>query len=246
VFDPTSLLTIGATFLLAGLVKGVIGMGLPTVSLGLLTAVVGLPQAMALLIIPAFMTNLWQALVGGHLIDLLKQHWIFFLIATASVGLGVYFGKAIELSILSALLGIILVIYSVTNLLGISFVLSARQGRWSAPFFGATNGILTGLTGSFVMPGVPYLQALGLDRNQLVQAMGFLFTCSSLGLAIALWGNNRITSDLALLSLIGLAPAIIGMIIGQKIRHRLSEVQFRRVFFWSMLVIGLYIARKAI
>jgi uncharacterized protein len=92
---------------------------------------------------------------------------------------------------------------------------------------------------------VPYLQALGLDRNQLVQAMGVLFTFSTLGLAIALWGNNRITSDLAWLSLIGLVPAIIGMIIGQKIRHRLSEIQFRRVFFWSMLIIGAYIAWKA-
>ncbi|MDA9008861.1 sulfite exporter TauE/SafE family protein [Alphaproteobacteria bacterium] len=244
-FEPSIVFVVGLTFLLAGLVKGVIGMGLPTVSLGLLTAVVGLPQAMALLIIPSLVTNFWQGVVGGNLLGLLKKHWLFFLSATASIGLGAYFGREIGLAYLSALLGMVLIVYAAINLLGVRFVLSAKQGRWSAPVFGIANGVLTGLTGSFVMPGVPYLQALGLDRNQLVQAMGVLFTFSTLGLAIALWGNNRITSDLAWLSLIGLVPAIIGMIIGQKIRHRLSEIQFRRVFFWSMLIIGAYIAWKA-
>jgi uncharacterized membrane protein YfcA len=244
--EPATFLTIGLTFLLAGLVKGVIGMGLPSVSLGILTAIVGLPQAMALLIIPSFATNLWQAVAGGKILDLLKKHWLFFLTATLSVGIGAYLGRAVELAYLSGLLGLVLIIYAVINLFGFRFSLTQFQGQWSAPIFGVMNGALTGLTGSFVVPGVPYLQAMGLERNLLVQAMGILFTLSTLALGVALWSNNRITGELALLSLVGLVPAIVGMMIGQKIRHRLSETQFRKIFFWSILGIGAYIAWKAI
>ena len=64
--DPLLLALVAATFLLAGAVKGVIGMGLPTVSLAILTATVGLHAAMALMVVPSFVTNLWQAMVGGH------------------------------------------------------------------------------------------------------------------------------------------------------------------------------------
>ena len=63
--DPVTLTVVALTFLLAGLVKGVIGLGLPTISLALLTAALGLPQAMALLLVPSFVTNLWQAVAGG-------------------------------------------------------------------------------------------------------------------------------------------------------------------------------------
>jgi uncharacterized protein len=245
-FDPVTYLIVGLTFLLAGLVKGVIGMGLPTVSLGLLTAVVGLPQAMALLIIPSFVTNLWQAVVGGQLLKLLRKHWLFFLTATLAIGFATLIGRVIELAYLSALLGLLLVLYAAINLLGYKLSLSEKQERWSAPLFGSINGVLTGLTGSFVVPGVPYLQALGLDRNQLVQAMGILFTLSTLGLAAGLWGNNRLTCDLVWLSLIGLFPAVLGMVFGQKIRHLLSETQFRKVFFCSVLVMGVYIVWKAV
>ena len=65
-FDAPIILAIVGTFLIAGTVKGVIGLGLPTVSLALLTVALGLPEAMNLLLVPSFVTNLCQAMVGGH------------------------------------------------------------------------------------------------------------------------------------------------------------------------------------
>ena len=65
-FDPLSLFVISATFIIAGGVKGVIGLGLPTVSLGLLTATLDLPTAMSQMIAPSLVTNLYQATAGGH------------------------------------------------------------------------------------------------------------------------------------------------------------------------------------
>jgi len=111
---------------------------------------------------------------------------------------------------------------------------------------GITNGVLTGLTGSFVVPGVLYLQALQLPRDVLIQAMGLLFTVSTLILALALLEHQRITSDQLWLSIAAIIPAVIGMLFGQKIRNRLSDQHFRQVFFSALLVVGLYITTTAL
>ena len=84
-FDTFSLIIVIGTFLLAGAVKGANGFGLPTVSLAMLTAAIGLPQAMALLLVPAFTTNMWQAVVGGNGKALIRRLWPFLLMATVTV-----------------------------------------------------------------------------------------------------------------------------------------------------------------
>jgi uncharacterized membrane protein YfcA len=101
------------------------------------------------------------------------------------------------------------------------------------------------MTGSFVVPGVLFLQAIGLSRDRLIQAMGMLFTASTLALAVALQGNDLLTIELGILSTVGLPPAIAGMLIGQRIRQRLSEQLFRRIFFVSLLMLGVYIIASA-
>lgn len=95
---------------------------------------------------------------------------------------------------------------------------------------GAVNGILTGMTGSFIVPGVMYLQALSLPRDMPIQAMGMLFTVSTLALALALGGKGLMTAELGTLSAAALLPAIIGMVAGQRIRKTLPGQLFRRFF----------------
>ena len=102
------------------------------------------------------------------------------------------------------------------------------------------------MTGSFVVPGVLFLQAMGLPRDMLIQAMGILFTASTLALAVALQGNGLLTIELGTVSSAALLPAIIGMVIGQRIRQRLSEEIFRKVFFVALLVLGAYIIVRAL
>lgn len=245
-FDAVTLLTIAATFLLAGAVKGVIGLGLPTVSLALLTVTVGLPNAMALLLIPSFVTNLWQAVAGGNGIAILRRIWPFLLAATATVWLGAIALTRVDLALLSALLGALLIAYSATSLAGFRLAIATRREVWLGPLAGTANGILTGMTGSFVVPGVLFLQAIGLPRDMLVQAMGILFTASTLALAVALQGNDLLTRELGTLSAAALLPAIIGMAVGQRIRQRLSEQLFRRVFFIGLLALGAYIVAGAL
>jgi len=244
--DIIILITVFSTFLLAGMVKGVIGLGLPTVSLAVLTVALGLPQAMALLLVPSLLTNVWQAAVGGNATTILKRIWPFTLMATITVWIGAIALTTIDLSILSALLGLLLITYAVVNLAGVRFSIPARHEIWIGIAFGTANGILTGMTGSFVVPGVMFLQAIGLPRDTLIQAMGILFTASTLALAVSLSYNDLLSPRLGVMSTAAVVPALAGMVVGQKIRKRLSEAVFRKVFFISLLGLGMYITANAI
>ncbi len=244
-FDVITIIAVAGIFFLAGTVKGVIGLGLPTVSLGLLAAVIDLTTAMALLIVPSFVTNLWQALIGGNGRVILLRIWPFLLMATATVWLGATALNRVDLSLLSGLLGGLLVVYCIINLAGIHLEISAEQEVWSGPLLGAFNGILTGMTGSFVIPGIMFLQGIGLPRDMLVQAMGMLFTVSTVALALALHSNSLLTTQLQVISAAALIPATIGMVAGQRIRRKLSEERFRQTLFLAIFVLGTYIIVKA-
>ena len=244
--DPFAITIIVVTFLIAGTVKGVIGLGLPTVSLALLTVAIDLTSAMALLLVPSFITNSWQAAIGGNGIAILRRIWLFLLMATATVWMGASALTRVDLSLLSVLLGLLLVAYAVANLAGYHPTIPRRQEAWMGAVIGSANGVLTGMTGSFVVPGVMFLQAIGLPRDMLIQAMGMLFTASTLALAVALGRNHLLTIELGTLSAAAIVPALAGMIVGQRIRDVMSEQTFRHVFFVSVLVMGAYIIGNAI
>ncbi len=244
--DPFIIAAIALVFLFAGGIKGVIGLGLPTVSLGLLAIFLDLTTAMALLTMPAAATNVWQAAVGGNARMILRRLWPFMLAATVTVWLGAMALTRVDLALLSALLGLILVVYSGLGLGGWRFAIPVRAEGWAGPLFGSVNGILTGMTGSFVVPGIMYLQAIGLGRDALVQAMGFLFGASALALALALGGSGLFPRDTGIVSAAALVPALIGMAVGQRVRRRLSEERFRRVFFVGILALGAYIFAAAV
>lgn len=239
--DPANIVILISTFLLAGTVKGAIGLGLPTISIALLAIAFDLTTAMALLLIPSLITNLWQGLIGGHFTVLIKRFWLFLTCATVTVWLGAAAWSQFELIWLTALLGLSLLVYAGLSLSGWRPSLSLMQARWSSPLFGVANGVLTGMTGSFVVPGVLYLQALGLRRDMLVQAMGLLFALSTLALAGVLQTYDKINAEALGYSSLALIPALIGMWLGQKVRQHLSEVLFRQAFFFALALLGAYI-----
>ncbi len=244
-YEPFILATIFITFLLSGLVKGVIGLGMVALSIGLMTAVTDLPTAMALLLVPSLTTNIWQSLAGGKTLEMVRRIWPFLLMVMATIGIGAMALTRINHAILSAFLGMLLVVYAVTSLNGFRLAIDPRHERWTGAVIGTVNGLLTGMTGSFVVPGVMYLQAIGLTRDQLIQAMGLHFLACTLALGAALQGNDFLTEELAILSMGALVPAAIGMVIGQKFRRHLPEPLFRRIFFVGLLVLGVYIIAKA-
>ena len=83
-------------------------------------------------------------------------------------------------------------------------------------------------------------------KDKLIQAMGILFTVSTLVLGLALGGQRLISADLGMMSLLGIVPALIGMAAGQVVRQRMSEERFRTVLFVALLVLGFYIIYRAL
>ncbi|GAB5471444.1 MAG: sulfite exporter TauE/SafE family protein [Rhodospirillales bacterium] len=241
-----SLLILLPVFLLAGTVKGVVGFGLPTVALALLTAGLGLEAAMALLLFPSLVTNLWQALAGGQALAICRRIWPFLLPATLAIPLGGLILAGTSALTLTALLGALLMAYALLGLFKVSLTLAPRQEAWVGPLAGLCNGLLTGMTGSFVVPGLLFLQSLALPRDRLVQAMGLLFTLSTLGLGLSLGGLGLLSGDLALLSLLAVLPALAGMQLGQRLRQALSEALFRRIFFLALLPLGLTLLLRGV
>lgn len=232
-----SLLVIG-TFVLAGMVKGVIGLGLPTIAMGLLGLAMAPAQAAALLIIPATLTNLWQLAFGGHLPALLKRLWpmllaIFVGTGAGSLWLGIEGGQWVVRA-----LGAALLLYALSGLWLPTLRLAPSRERWLAPLCGLVTGVITSATGVFVIPAVPYLQALGLNRDQLVQALGLSFTVSTLALAAGLLWRGALGGAELGASLLTLAPALLGMWLGQWLRQRISALLFKRVFFVGLGLLG--------
>ena len=230
--------TIAATFLVAGAVKGVIGLGLPTISLALLTLAFDLPQAMVLMLIPSAVTNIWQGLVGGHLAVLLGRFWLFLLLVSGEVWFGTAALNLIALDVLTVVLGVLIVVYAGLGLSGWRIHLNGRQETWMLAPVAVINGVLTSMTGSFVVPAVMYLQSLDLSRNDLVQIMGLMFAASTFALGIGLYGRMLLPVDLTVASVAGVVPALLGMIIGQRVRGRLNEQWFRGCVLVGLLMTG--------
>lgn len=230
-----------ATFLLAGAVKGVIGLGLPTVAMGLLGLAMLPAQAAALLIIPSIVTNVWQLATGGQLGSLLRRLWPMLAMVFIGTCAGVFWlGMNGDHSMTRALGGALL-LYALSGLFLPTFKVAVNTQRWLGPVCGLLTGVITSATGVFVIPAVPYLQALGLERHQLVQALGLSFTVSTLALAIGLSSTGALGSGEMAASLLALIPALLGMLFGQWLRERISAVVFKRAFFIGMALLGLHL-----
>lgn len=237
-FSATVLVVAAFTFLLAGLVKGVIGLGLPTVAVGLLALVMTPAQAAAVLVVPSLVTNVWQLAMGpsfGGLVRRLGTMMVGICIGTVA-GAGLIVGPNTSAAIGG--LGAMLIVYGIVGLSGIRMAVPVRWEPWLSPVIGATTGVVTGATGVFVIPAVPYLQALGFEKDELVQALGLSFTVSTVALAAGLLSRGAFHISEAGASLLALAPALGGMFAGQWIRDRVSAVVFRRCFFAGLIALG--------
>ncbi|MDC1381895.1 TSUP family transporter [Candidatus Puniceispirillum sp.] len=239
--DPQLIIMVAVTFCFAGVIKGMVGLGLPTVSIGLLTLIVDLPTAMALLLVPSLTTNIWQALVGGNFFYLLRRLGLFFLMAVVMVHVGAQLFIIFKIASLLRVLGALLLLYALLGLIGKSPELTLRQQTVFGPVCGAINGLLTGLTGTLFVPGVMFLQAIGLPQNVLVQAMGMLFAALTASLGLALYQHDLLSPNVGAMSAAALAPALIGMWFGQMLRNHMSQDLFRRLFLIALGGLGSYI-----
>ncbi|MET4898589.1 sulfite exporter TauE/SafE family protein [Sphingomonadaceae bacterium jetA1] len=231
-----------ATFFAAGIVKGVTGMGLPTVAMAVLGSLLSPLTAATLLLVPSFVTNVWQLVAGPKFGMLVRRLWPMMLaiIIGTVVGTMMLTGGGTGRTTMG--LGIALVVYAAYTLLARPLHLPPRWEPWLSPVVGLVTGLVTGATGVFVIPAVPYIQSLDLERDDLVQALGLSFTVSTIALAIGMVWHGASPAAHLLGSTLAVIPALLGMAAGQWIRTRISPPLFRRLFLIFLLLLGLEMA----
>ena len=245
--DSTFILAVaGFAFVFAGFVKGILGQGLPTVAIGLLSVIMSPGEAAALVVIPALITNIWQAWFGPSLIPLIRRLWPTLLASFIGtfvatwLGLGLLTPEAAALA--RKVLGVALICYGILGVSRIRLQVSPRIEWWLGPAMGAANGAVSTATGVFMFPVIPYIQSLGLERDDLVQAQGISFTVSTAALTVVLLGSGTLNATNATGSLVAMAVTFVGMFLGQYVRQLINPAVFRFLFFAGMLVLGVHLA----
>jgi uncharacterized protein len=243
-FEPF-LIFIVAAFLLAGFVKGVIGLGLPTVSVGLLAVAMPPAHALAIVIVPAILTNIWQTFAGPYLRDIIRRLWPLLVGLAAGIWLNAGSMTGPYARYGAIFLGILLVIYAVVGLRKFIFTVAPRDEKWIGAIVGLITGAISAATGIQVIPSMPYFQAIGMEKDELVQALGVFFTVATVALAFNLSSAGLLNQSTALPGVIALACSFTGMAIGQAVRVRMEPEIFRRWFLISMIFLGIYLAGSA-
>jgi hypothetical protein len=233
------------TFLLAGFIKGVVGLGLPTVAVGLLSLAMTPAQAAALMVVPSFITNVWQLATGPSLWPLLRRLRAMLVgVCLGTWAAGALLHETTTANHATTALGIALFLYGIAGLSHVRLRTSPRTEVWLSPVIGGITGAVSAATGVFVIPAVPYLQSLGLEKEELIQALGVSFTVSTLALAPVLIRGRALEMPVALVSLLALLPALAGMLLGQYVRAKIRATVFRLYFFVGLVLLGAHLALR--
>lgn len=233
---------IAIAFIVAGIAKGSVGMGMPPIAIGIMSFAVPVESAIALMIFPTMVTNIWQAIYGGGFRPLMRRFGTMAFTAMAGIlGVGLLF-TSLGSPKASGWLGVILVIYAVLALTAWRPHMPRRHEWWANPFMGLVSGCVAGTTGVAAVPFIPYMQSLEMEANELVQALGimFLFITGMLGISVALHGAFHLATGIG--SVVALAPTMLGVWLGQNARRRMSPQTFRRIFLVGMAGLGLQLA----
>jgi len=240
------LLFIAGVFILAGFVKGVVGLGLPAIAMGLLALFMPPADAASILVLPTVATNIWQMTAGPSLKPIVARLWTFMLGVISGTLAGAGWLVNAHGHYGTALLGIALALYALSALASIRFTVQPRTEPWLGPIVGVLTGLVAAATGVFAMPAVIYLQAIGIEKEDLVQALGLSFTVSSLALAVNLASVSALNLSLGPASLGALAVACVGMWLGQILRLRLQPATFQLCFLVGLLALGLYLIARSV
>lgn len=173
-FGPALVVMIVATFVLAGMVKGVTGMGLPTVAMGILGSLISPVAAAAMLLLPSLISNLFQFGGGGNTRQLLKRLWPMLLtvvVATLLASARITGGDTTRTQFA---LGVALVAYAIWTLAGKKIAVAPQREKPYSLVIGFVTGLLTGGTGVFVMPAVPWISPWALRKMNWYRRSGSL------------------------------------------------------------------------
>ncbi|MEO0744633.1 MAG: sulfite exporter TauE/SafE family protein [Pseudomonadota bacterium] len=236
--DPSLIAFASAVLLLAGTVKGFIGLGMPTVALTLLTLQVDARSAVTLIVIPMLLSNVWQFWRGPDMAGCVRQHWRYAAILILCVAATVWFSQSAPDRFLRAVLGAFVLAFCFFSWRNMVPPIPAHRVRLFEGISAVVAGLVGGLTAAWAPPLAMYLTGLQLDRDAFVQALGFLITAGSISIFVMFIAVGHSTAPQLAVSGFLLIPTLIGFSVGERLRHRSDPEQFKKYFLGAFSVLG--------
>lgn len=218
-------------FVLGGLVKGTLGVGLPLVVVPMLSLLIPAPRAMGLLVVPVLLSNLWQAYQGGRLRYTVRRFAPLSLAQLGATVLTVRYTRDLSLQAVNALMALAVISAVVLMAVKPRGALNPRQEKWIGPLVGTAAGMLGGVSSLTGPAIIVYLMALRLPRDEFVGSISIIYLFGSLPLYMSMLWFGRFGIAEVGWSVLALVPMFLGLRLGQALRHRLSEKLFRRILF---------------
>ncbi|MFP7571614.1 sulfite exporter TauE/SafE family protein [Marivita sp. S2033] len=232
--------------LLAGTIKGLVGIGLPAASISLLTLVMEPRLAIALVLGPMVVSNGWQVWQMGEIGRALREYWLFALVLAGTIFATVIWAADVSDRVIFLATGLSIVLFSLVNLRFEVPAISPRFDALAQGVFGAISGVLGGLSGIWGAPLVIYLTARRVLKDEFVRVTGFLIFLGSLPLVAGYIREGLLTPELAGVSAFLVLPTLIGFTLGARVRRRMTNEGFRKVLLYVFLVLGLNLLRRGL
>ncbi len=240
------LLLAAAVFLLAGTVKGVLGIGLPTMSISMLAQFVEPRIAIAFLLFPAVITNAWQVYRGGSVMQSARKLWPFVVSMAVVMFIASLFAARASTQTLIAGIGIMVVLWTISSFISAPPQVPPQFDRSVQIFFGVVSGVMGGLTAIWSPPMVMYLVSSRCEKNDFVRYTGFIVLCGTIPLTVGYIIGGLLDRSLAIASVLMIAPTLLGFSIGEYLREFLGGQQFQRAVLIVFCLMGVNLIRRAL
>tara|TARA_A100001015_G_C14786850_1_gene631449 strand:+ start:90 stop:800 length:711 start_codon:yes stop_codon:yes gene_type:complete len=233
-------------FFAGGLIKGLIGVGLPTVTLTFLSFIFDIKISISIILLPIIITNLYQMIDGKYLKKIVSDTKFFQISAFVFVFLGFYFLLIFNSNTILIILAVILIFNSILGLTKYEIQFKNFKSKYYQLFIGSMTGVVTGVTGIYTMPFIFLIQSLQYTKNQVIQLMGltfFIFACTQF---LLFSFNDLINIKILILSTVACIPILIGVYLGTILRKKISEALFKLLFNLMLVIMGVLLITKAI
>lgn len=245
--DPWVLAFVVVVFLMAGAIKGVVGIGLPTASVGMMSQVLDPRLAIALAVFPSLLSNAWQIWRAGRPWEIVQKFWIFLACLMGMILLvSLTLTAVVETQVVILALGCVICVFSLMSLAWSPPLLPERFDRAGQLASGTLSGVMGGLTGIWAPAMVPYLMARRLEPDTFMRATGVMIFAGTLPLIGGYWQTGLIDGTISMIGLAMVIPAVIGFSLGERVRRHLDADRFRTVVLWIFLAMGLNLIRRVV
>ena len=244
--SPWAWAALVVAFLCGGVVKGLVGIGLPLVLVPLTTQFLDAPAAIALLTVPMIATNIGQAAEGGQTMATIRRLGPVLATLIPGIWLGVHLLLGVDRQRLNVALGIVFVALAVLLLSASRLRLDPRADWWSGPLAGAIAGVLGGVSAMFGPPMIVWLVGRGTAPDVFVKSMAIIAFSGSAALLLALSGSGSMGWPDLLVSAAGIVPIQLGMPVGRWLRRRVDPATFRVGVLVLLALGGMDLLRRAL